>query len=149
MASMIYGVSRNGTRGIGYDYDEEYDCEKDDKPNTLQTYFVSSGKKNGFVPKGRTVSKSKAKAKPHSCFNHEFRNKYPSQKTKFVKNSGKTNLKGPRKMWVPKDMIIYISLAAELRHRSWYLDSGYSEHVTGRRQMFQSLELKHEGVVDF
>lgn len=35
MASMIYGVSRNGTRGIGYDSNEESDFEKDDKPNTL------------------------------------------------------------------------------------------------------------------
>lgn len=44
MSSMIYGVTRNRTRGIGYDSDDEYDYEKDDKPNTLQSQFVPSWK---------------------------------------------------------------------------------------------------------
>ena len=33
-----------------------------------------------------------------------------------------------------------ISLVAKQRHQSWYLDSGCSRHMTGRRHMFQSLE---------
>ena len=45
MASMIYGVSRNETRGVGYDSDEESTSEKDDKPKTLHSHFVPSGKK--------------------------------------------------------------------------------------------------------
>src|SRR4051812_41884747 len=32
---------------------------------------------------------------------------------------------------------------------SWYLDSGCSQHMTGRRSMFQDLELKSAGEVKF
>lgn len=34
---------------------------------------------------------------------------YPAHKLKFVKNFRKTNKKGPRKLWVPKDKIIYVA----------------------------------------
>lgn len=95
MASMIYVVSRNRTRGIGYDSDSE----KDDIPKTFQTHFVPYGKKYGVVPKVKTFSKPKVKAKAHSCFNYACMYKYPAQKPKFVRNSGKTNQKGPRKLW--------------------------------------------------
>lgn len=44
MASMIYGVSINETRGIGYDSDEESNSKKYDKLKTLHSYFVLSGK---------------------------------------------------------------------------------------------------------
>ena len=60
------------------------------------------------MPKGRIASKPKAKVKPHSRFNHAFMYKYPAQKPKFVKNFGKTNSKGPKKMWLPNDKIIYV-----------------------------------------
>lgn len=109
MASMIYGVSRNGTRGIGYDSDNKYDSGKDEKTNSLQSHFVPSGKQNGMMPKGRTVSKPKSKVKHHSLLNHAFMYKYPAQKLKLVKNSEKTNPKGSRKIWVPKDKIIYVA----------------------------------------
>ena len=39
------------------------------------------------------------------------------------------------------------SLAAHLKHQSWYLDFGCSRHMTGKRHMFISLDLKHGGVV--
>ena len=42
-----------------------------------------------------------------------------------------------------------ISLAAKQKHQSWYLHSGCSRHMTGRRHMFQSLELKPGGHVGF
>ena len=42
-----------------------------------------------------------------------------------------------------------ISLAAKQRHQSWYLDSGCSRHMTGRRHMFQSLEFNPGGQVGF
>lgn len=45
MASMIYGASRKGTRGISYDSDEESTSDKDDKPKTLNYHFVPYGKK--------------------------------------------------------------------------------------------------------
>lgn len=102
---MIYGVSRNRTRGIGYDSDEESDSEKYDEPNTLQSNFVPLG----VVPKGKKKLKPKAKAKTHSRFNHAFMYKYTAQKPKFVKNYGKINLKGHKKLQVPKDKIIYVA----------------------------------------
>lgn len=45
--------------------------------------------------------------------------------------------------------MLHISLAAKLRHQSWYMDSGCSRHITGRRNMFQELELKLGGSVGF
>src|ERR1044072_8690173 len=48
-----------------------------------------------------------------------------------------------------KLFILQISLAAPLKHQSWYLDSGCSRHMTGERHMFQELELKPGGVVGF
>lgn len=61
------------------------------------------------MPKRRIASKLKAKVKPYSLFNHAFMYKYPTHKPKFVKNYVKKNPKGPRKMWVPKDKIIYVT----------------------------------------
>src|ERR1044072_3781142 len=48
-----------------------------------------------------------------------------------------------------KLFILQISLAAPLKRQSWYLDSGWSQHMTGERHMFQELELKPGGVVGF
>ena len=45
--------------------------------------------------------------------------------------------------------MLQISLAAKQKHQSWYLDSGCSRHMTGRRHMFQSLELKPGGHIGF
>src|ERR1044072_4799749 len=44
-----------------------------------------------------------------------------------------------------KLFMLQISLAAPLKHQSWYLDSGCSRHMTGERHMFQELELKPGG----
>src|SRR4051812_49324384 len=47
--------------------------------------------------------------------------------------------------------LLQISLAAKrTKHNmSWYLDSGCSRHMTGRRSMFQDLVLKSGGEVKF
>lgn len=66
--------------GIGYDFDEECDFEKDEKPNTLQSRFFTYGKQNGVIPKGIIALKPKAKVKPHSCLNHAFMYIYILQK---------------------------------------------------------------------
>ena len=42
-----------------------------------------------------------------------------------------------------------MSLTAKLKHQSWYLDSKFSRHMTGRKYMLQSLELKSGGYVCF
>lgn len=60
------------------------------------------------MPKGKTFSKPKAKEKAHSYFNYAYMYDYPAQQPKFAKNSRKTNQKGPKKLWVPKDKIIYL-----------------------------------------
>lgn len=45
--------------------------------------------------------------------------------------------------------MLQISLAEELRHQPWYLDSRCPQHMTRRSYMFQSLELKPKGIVGF
>src|ERR1051325_3225782 len=45
--------------------------------------------------------------------------------------------------------MLQISLIAKLKHQSWYLGSGCSRHMTGRRSVFQNLELKSGGDVKF
>src|SRR3954470_21106688 len=51
-------------------------------------------------------------------------------KSQFNQKVRKTNPKGPKRMWVLKEKIIPIA------DMSWYLDSGCSRHMTGRRSMF-------------
>ena len=53
MASMTYGVSKNGIKGIEYDYYEKFDYEKEDKSNTLHSYFVSAGSESKVKEKGK------------------------------------------------------------------------------------------------
>ena len=105
MASMNYGVSRNGTRGIGYDSYEESYSEKEDKPNTLHSYFVSVG----FVQKEKPSSVPRAKpiAKPFRFNSCKY--DYSAAKPKVGKNSGNTNKKGPKKLWVQMMKIIYVA----------------------------------------
>src|ERR1044072_5844764 len=45
--------------------------------------------------------------------------------------------------------MLQMSLTVKLKHQSWYLESGFSQHMTGRMSMFQSLELKPGGEVKF
>ena len=47
IASMIYGVSKNGIKDIGYNSSDEPNSEKDDKLMTLNSHIISAG----FVPK--------------------------------------------------------------------------------------------------
>lgn len=46
----------------------------------------------------------------YSCFSYAYiQNYYSAQRPKFAKNSVRTNQKGLKKMWVPKDKIIYVA----------------------------------------
>src|ERR1051325_8146622 len=45
--------------------------------------------------------------------------------------------------------MLQMSLTTKLKHQSWYLDSGCSRHMTGRKHMFESLELKAGGYIGF
>ena len=74
-----------------------------------------------------------------------------SVKPKYNQNFGKTNKPGPKKIWVPKDKIIYVAdiFSSKAKTPVMVPDSGCSQHMTGRKHMFQSLELKLGGYVDF
>ena len=89
MASMIYGVSRNGRKGIGYQ-------GKVSPPKKVMDLVIK-----------RTPLKS------HFTYGHTHDLKYTSNdysaKPKFKQNFGKTNKPGPKKIWVPKDKIIYVA----------------------------------------
>ena len=89
MASMIYGVSRNGRKGIGY---------------------------QGKVPTPKNVMDLTIKHTPlnsHFVYGHTHDIKYTSSKhsvkPKFNQSFGKTNKSGPKKIWVPKDKIIHVA----------------------------------------
>ena len=92
IASMIYGVSRNDRKGIGYV-----------KPRGEET---SQPKKVDDIVIKHTPLYS------HFTYGHAHDIKYTSSdysiKPKFNQNFGKTNKSGPKKMWVPKDKIIHV-----------------------------------------
>ena len=89
MASMIYGVSRNGRKGIGYQ-------GKVPTPKNAMDLVIK-----------RTPLKS------HFVYGHTHDIKYTSSnysvKPKFNQSFGKTNKSGPKKIWVPKDKIIQVA----------------------------------------
>jgi hypothetical protein len=96
MASMIYGVSGNNRRGIG--------CE------------TPKGKEAYQAPK--SVDEMIITYKPlHKQFEfgHTHDIKYTSSsgnfraKPKFKQNFRNTNKKGPKKIWVPKEKIMYVA----------------------------------------
>ena len=80
MASMIYGVSRNGRKGIGYQ-------GKVSPPKKVMDLVIK-----------RTPLKS------HFTYGHTHYLKYTSNdyssKPKFKQNFGKTNKPGPKNIWV-------------------------------------------------
>ena len=81
MASMIYGVGQNNKRGIGYDSDSD----KTSTSNQLKSPFSYH-------------------------YTHTQEQKFKNaRRPKVIRNSGKTNLKGPKRFWVPKDKIIYVA----------------------------------------
>ena len=81
MASMIYGVSQNNKKGIGYD-------SKEDKTST------SNQLKSPFSYHYTHTQEQ------------QFNN---ARKPKVLRSSGKTNHKGPKRFWVPKDKIVYVA----------------------------------------
>src|SRR4051812_43232710 len=82
MASMIYGVSRNGKRGIVYD---PYDDQESPKNNQHFSPF------SYLYPEAQT------------------QNIIDTQEPNVFRKSGKINLKGPKRFWVPRDKIIYVA----------------------------------------
>ena len=89
MDSMIYGVSINGRKGIGYK-------DKVSQPKKVKDMVIK-----------RTPLKS------HFTYGHTRDLKYTSNdfsvKPKFKQNFCNTNKQGPKKIWVLKDKIIYVA----------------------------------------
>jgi hypothetical protein len=81
MASMIYGVSQNNRRGIGYDPKEDK-TSTSDQPKSPFSYHYTHTQEQKFDN---------------------------ARKPKVIRNSGKTNHKGPKRLWVPKDKIVYVA----------------------------------------
>lgn len=83
MASMIYGVSHNKKRGIWYDSDENEQIPyADDKPKYPFSYHYTYVQTQNFTN---------------------------ARKPKVSRNFGRTNHKGPKIFWVPKDKIVYVA----------------------------------------
>lgn len=97
MASMIYGVSRNNRKGIGYEPPSEKFSEP---PKAVDDMVIK------YTPLYNNFK-----------YGHSHDIKYTSSvqrfkdpiKPKFPVNYRKTNPKGPKKMWVPKDKIVYVA----------------------------------------
>ena len=89
MASMIYGVSRNGRKGIRY---------------------------KGKVSQHKKVKDLVIKHTPlkyHFTYGHTHDLKYTSNdfsaKPTFKHNFGNSNKQGPKKIWIPNNKIIYVA----------------------------------------
>lgn len=105
MASIIYDISKNGTRGIGYDSDEESTSEIDDKPKTLYfNFFLRDHKMNWFLKKNLLENLRKnQKIVSIILINMIILHLSPS----LLRTLGVITIKGPKRLWVPKDKIIY------------------------------------------
>src|ERR1044072_6516321 len=114
MASMIYGVSRNNLRCLGYS--EPYEDHKilKEKPKAMYEQFVPSGthvrSSEPVHSRGsqRRPQKRKkfSKAKSHV----QIPLKYSAAQTpKVPRTSGKKTNKKGSKRWAPKDKIIYFA----------------------------------------
>ena len=92
MAS-IYGVSRNGRKGIGYV-----------KPKGEETY--QSKKVDDIVIKHTPLDSHFTYGYAHDI---KQASKPFSVKTKFKHNFGYFNKQGPKNIWVPTDKIVYVA----------------------------------------
>jgi len=45
--------------------------------------------------------------------------------------------------------MLQIGLRVKEEHKSWYLDSGCSRHMTGEKSMFLTLKMKEGGTMEF
>src|SRR4051812_48697178 len=120
LASIIYAVSGNNRVGIGYEGETPYKLESVDdmkisyKPlynqfifghshdirytSHAQSFHITHTKKHVTQPKKYHESPNKNyHAVPLMSYN---------AKPKFNQNLRRTNKKGPKKMWVPKEKII-------------------------------------------
>src|ERR1044072_2502402 len=107
MASLIYGVSRNNMKGLGFSESFDERETSNTKPKALYEHFVPSGthiRSSEYVH-----SKGKQPQKKNKFSRTKRVHDYSKIKTpRTFRSSGGANKKGPR-IWVPKDKIIYVA----------------------------------------
>ena len=113
MASLIYGVSNNNRKGLGYSEPYENHKNLNKKPKALYEQFVPSGthvRSSEPTHSEGSQRQPQKRNKSSKTKNHAQRaSDYSKVKTpRTFRSSGGTNKKGPRK-WVPKDKIIYLA----------------------------------------
>lgn len=97
MASMIYGVSRGNRRGIGY---EPSSGIGSNRPKYVDEMII----------KNTPLYSSFKYGHPHDIkFTRPDQNIKLVCKPKLKQNFRKSNIRGPKKVWVPKHKIIYVA----------------------------------------
>src|ERR1044072_1251375 len=115
MASLIYGVSRNNKKGLGYSEPYEKHKTLNKKPKDLYEQFVPSGPhvrssepvhSEGSQRQPQKKKNKSSRTKPHAQIPLKYS---AAQAPKVPRTSGqKTNKRGPRK-WVRTNKIILLA----------------------------------------
>src|SRR3954462_170335 len=123
LASMIYGVSGNSRFGFGYEGDTSHKCKPvDDLKITYKPLYdqfkyghAHDIRLTSHAQKFNTVHTKKHLTHPkkyHADKPKEYHVVPPVKyfaKPKFNQNLRRTNTKGPKKLWVPKEKIISVA----------------------------------------
>src|SRR4051812_12223728 len=167
LASMIYGVSGNKRIGIGYEDDAPHKFEHvDDLKITYKPLYEQFKYGHSHVIRLTSHAKSfhATHTKKHVTQPRKYHVAKPKEyhvvppvvyyaKPKFNQNLRKTNNKGPKKLWVPKEKIIYVAdiLGSKEDKAQHVMVPGLWVLAThdGRRSMFQDMVLKSGGEVKF
>lgn len=106
---MIYGVSINRQKGLGCTITRKPDESQKVKSKPLYKHFMPVGTELDCSAQTQKhaqtrIKNSVLKPKYHSQISLDYT---AAKKPKVVKNSRRTNKRGPI-IWVPKDKIIYV-----------------------------------------
>src|ERR1044072_6205690 len=95
MASMIYGVSRNNRKGLGYKAPRGKEIYK---PKSVDEMKIT------YKPLHKQFEYGHTHDIKYTSYNEQFH-----VKLKFKQNFWKTNQKGPKRISLPKGKIIYVA----------------------------------------
>lgn len=136
MAFMIYGVSRNNRRGIDY---EPPSGKGPDHPKSVDEMTINYASLYSKFKYGHShdIKYTRTNQNTNVCIKLVY-------KPKFTQNFRKTNLRGPKKIWVPKDKIIYVVDALSSKVDTPILRSGQWMLTThnGKKVYVPKLELR-------
>lgn len=109
---MIYGVSRNNRSEIGY---EPSSGEIFEHPKSVDKMIIN------YPP---IYSNFKYGHSHNIIYTHSNQNSKFVFKPKFRENFRQTNQRGPKRIWVPKDKIIYVADVLSSHVKTPTMDSG-------------------------